>query len=134
MSDNTPESSPYHQSDAFVTIPDVLISHATLIYIGLSSEKADEIWGKWTNWPRDSDADPIRETDPDNGTISTKPNSEYFKLGSWEEVDESHVLHVGIDGRRRKAVQYVFNGDEEGIEWLEENGAQKIEAFPYTRD
>lgn len=35
--------------DAFVTIPDILISRETLTHVGLSTEKADELWQKWVN-------------------------------------------------------------------------------------
>ncbi|KAK0738225.1 hypothetical protein B0T18DRAFT_394548 [Schizothecium vesticola] len=51
-----PESSP----DAYVTIPDILISRETLVYIGLSNENADEKWDQWTNWPQYG---PPKETD-----------------------------------------------------------------------
>ncbi|KAK0708417.1 hypothetical protein B0H67DRAFT_603407 [Lasiosphaeris hirsuta] len=49
---------------AFVTIPDVLISRETLIHVGLSAERAGELWQKWTNWPQNG---PRREADPDDG-------------------------------------------------------------------
>jgi len=54
-----PESPP----DAYVTIPDILISRETLIYIGLSNENADKKWDQWTNWPQYG---PPRETDAAN--------------------------------------------------------------------
>ncbi|XDG05473.1 hypothetical protein ABKA04_005088 [Annulohypoxylon sp. FPYF3050] len=50
--------------NAFVTIPTHLISRDTLDYVGLSVEKADDIWWQWTNWP---EWGPGRETDPDDG-------------------------------------------------------------------
>lgn len=43
-----------------------LISHATLIYIGFSGEKATELWNQWVNWPPGG---PVREVDPDDGAL-----------------------------------------------------------------
>ncbi|PNP86076.1 hypothetical protein FNYG_01132 [Fusarium nygamai] len=37
--------------DAFATIPEKLISKATIEYVGFNSEKATEIWSGWDNWP-----------------------------------------------------------------------------------
>ncbi|KAK0705888.1 hypothetical protein B0T26DRAFT_788018 [Lasiosphaeria miniovina] len=53
-------------SVAFSTIPDVLISRETMIHNGLSTEKADELWQQWDNWPHDG---PRREVDPDDGGL-----------------------------------------------------------------
>ncbi|KAF5970493.1 hypothetical protein FBULB1_9690 [Fusarium bulbicola] len=47
--------------DAFATIPEMLISKATIEYVGFSSDKATEIWSGWVNW---SPGFIIRETDP----------------------------------------------------------------------
>lgn len=52
--------------DAFATIPDQLISRATLEYVGFSDAKADALWSQWTNWPPQG---PSRETDPDTGGL-----------------------------------------------------------------
>ncbi|KFY81740.1 hypothetical protein V500_11141 [Pseudogymnoascus sp. VKM F-4518 (FW-2643)] len=41
-----------------------IVSLETLIYVGLSSAKANELWDRWTNW---SPTGPRRETDPDDG-------------------------------------------------------------------
>lgn len=51
---------------AFATIPNTMISHETLSYVGLSAEKANEIWNKWINWPVTG---PRREVDSDNGGL-----------------------------------------------------------------
>lgn len=51
-------------SDAFATIPDHLISNASLVYIGFSRQKASDLWAQWTNWPPSG---PRREVDPDDG-------------------------------------------------------------------
>jgi hypothetical protein len=52
--------------DAYVTIPTVLISRQTLVYMGLNDDKATHIWNRWTNWPVGG---PRRETDPDDGGL-----------------------------------------------------------------
>lgn len=49
-------------SDSFVTIPDKLISEATLQHLGYRSEIAAHLWSRWVNWPP---GEVIRETDPD---------------------------------------------------------------------
>lgn len=36
--------------DAFVTIPDKLISRATLVYVGFSERKAAQLWASWIKW------------------------------------------------------------------------------------
>ncbi|KAK3364302.1 hypothetical protein B0T25DRAFT_442534 [Lasiosphaeria hispida] len=48
-------------NDAFVTIPIVLISRETLIYVGLSDTKGDELWNRWLNFSPDDAS--LRETD-----------------------------------------------------------------------
>ncbi|RSL85463.1 hypothetical protein CEP51_003305 [Fusarium floridanum] len=53
-------------SDMFVSIPDQLISQATIEYVGFSKIKANEIWSTWNNWPSTG---PRRETDPDDGGL-----------------------------------------------------------------
>ncbi|KAJ4227186.1 hypothetical protein NW759_004555 [Fusarium solani] len=53
-------------SDMFVSIPDQLISQATLEYAGFSKTKANEIWNSWNNWPSTG---PRRETDPDDSGL-----------------------------------------------------------------
>ncbi|KAF4429444.1 hypothetical protein FACUT_9187 [Fusarium acutatum] len=37
--------------EAFATIPEKLISKATIEYVGFNSDKATEIWSGWVNWP-----------------------------------------------------------------------------------
>lgn len=62
---NTPTSPPF-SDDAFATIPEDLISHETLLHLGLSEGKATEIWHRWTNWPTSG---PRREIDADDGGL-----------------------------------------------------------------
>lgn len=52
--------------DMFVSIPDQLISQATIEYVGFSKTKANEIWSVWNNWPSTG---PRRETDPDDSGL-----------------------------------------------------------------
>ncbi|KAG7143430.1 hypothetical protein HYQ45_000394 [Verticillium longisporum] len=49
---------------AFSTIPDLLISRATLVYLGFSEQKADALWAEWSDWPPTG---PRREVDADTG-------------------------------------------------------------------
>lgn len=53
-------------SDMFASIPDQLISQATLEYVGFSKTKATEIWNSWNNWPSTR---PRRETDPEDSGV-----------------------------------------------------------------
>jgi len=39
--------------EAHVTIPDMLISHQTLKYLGLSDSKAATLWDLWFHWDAD---------------------------------------------------------------------------------
>jgi len=54
---NTPNNRHAHipldsrSENAFATIPQSLISRATLTYIGLVDPKADEVWADWTSLP-----------------------------------------------------------------------------------
>ncbi|KAI8723874.1 hypothetical protein NCS52_00244200 [Fusarium sp. LHS14.1] len=50
-------------SNMFVSIPDQLISQATIEYVGFSRTKANEIRSSWNNWPSTG---PRRETDPED--------------------------------------------------------------------
>ena len=50
----------------FVSIPDQLISQATIEYVGFSKTKANEIWNSWNSWPSTG---PRRETDPDDNGL-----------------------------------------------------------------
>ncbi|EXA46572.1 hypothetical protein FOQG_10969 [Fusarium oxysporum f. sp. raphani 54005] len=51
--------------DAFATIPEKLISKATIEYVGFNSDKAREIWSGWIAWPS---GPIIREIDIGNET------------------------------------------------------------------
>ncbi|KAM0350691.1 hypothetical protein ACHAPU_003183 [Fusarium lateritium] len=58
-------TNPRSRPDAFVTIPEQLISKATIEHLGFNSDKAAEIWNGWINWP----PGPRREIDPDDGGL-----------------------------------------------------------------
>jgi hypothetical protein len=50
-----PSSSPPHASlsaENSATIPDTLVSLATLKYLGFTEVAANQIWARWTNWPQ----------------------------------------------------------------------------------
>jgi hypothetical protein len=66
------------------------------------------------------------------GTTSRKPDLVYYAMGSWEAVTEDCLLRVGSN-QNSPAVQYVFSGEEEGREFLVEQGARNIKVFPYPQ-
>jgi hypothetical protein len=53
LSLSTPPSSPFEalNTENSATIPDTLVSYATLKYLGFTEAAADHIWARWTNWP-----------------------------------------------------------------------------------
>ncbi len=67
------------------------------------------------------------------GTVSRKPDSIYHAMNSWDQVTETCLLRVGPSGQNNPAVQYVFSGEEEGCEFLIENGARNIKVFPFPQ-
>ncbi|KAF4466354.1 hypothetical protein FALBO_6803 [Fusarium albosuccineum] len=66
------------------------------------------------------------------GTISKKPERVYHRLKSWEGVSESHVLKVDREHSTRKAVQFVFSG-EEGQDFLVKHASDNIKVYPFTQ-
>jgi hypothetical protein len=52
--------------NAFATIPAVLTSRRTLLYVGLSEVEATELWNRGTNWTAYG---PSRETGADDETL-----------------------------------------------------------------
>ncbi|KAL8377569.1 hypothetical protein RB595_008312 [Gaeumannomyces hyphopodioides] len=64
------------------------------------------------------------------GTISNGAKRTFENLQSWEDMTEDHILRVGPPGQRNLAVQYVFSGEEEGQEFLEDNG--KFDVFRFS--
>jgi len=62
------------------------------------------------------------------GHIARKPDHLYNALERWQDITEEFLLK--LDGR--KAIQYAISGDDNGIDWLEEN-AQDVKVYPYTK-
>jgi hypothetical protein len=79
---------------AFVTIPDILISKETLIYVGFNTTKADELWKCWSNWPAHG---PQREVDNDDGGLQVT-------------FEDFITLHMGSGGS-------PDTDSEEDLEW-----------------
>ncbi|KAK3363952.1 hypothetical protein B0T25DRAFT_576400 [Lasiosphaeria hispida] len=71
------------------------------------------------------------------GSISRKPNHVYGRLAAPEDITEDFVLKLGADGQPASggsiATQFVISGEEEGFEWLTENGGKDIQVFPYPQ-
>lgn len=65
------------------------------------------------------------------GTIARKPSSAYHQLRSWEDISESCVLMVGGQDGTRAAIQYVFSGEEEGQDLLNQHVAENIKVYPF---
>lgn len=65
------------------------------------------------------------------GTISRKPNDSYHQLPSSEHINESFILKVDGETGGQPAVQYVFSGEEEGRELLEDSISQ-IKVYPFV--
>jgi hypothetical protein len=41
----------YNKEDTYIDIPVSFISYRTLVYVGLSESKIDELWMQWTKFP-----------------------------------------------------------------------------------
>jgi hypothetical protein len=41
----------YNKEDGYIDIPASFISYRTLVYVGLSESKIDELWMQWTKSP-----------------------------------------------------------------------------------
>ncbi|KAI1140300.1 hypothetical protein F5Y05DRAFT_424226 [Hypoxylon sp. FL0543] len=57
----TPVSSQISPDESYHEIPDVLISSATLEYLGYTHDRATEIWREWTDWGGELQGLPIEE-------------------------------------------------------------------------
>ncbi|KAF5697292.1 hypothetical protein FMUND_15455 [Fusarium mundagurra] len=85
--------------DAFVTIPEKLISKATIEYVGFNSEKATEIWSGWDNWPS---GPIIREIDPSGSTTLEVSFIDWVKRHTgnpleydvWEDDNSAWFRHM----------------------------------------
>lgn len=105
-----PPISATSSSPDFITIPDTLISLATLIYLGFTKEEAEKIWNKWTNWPFP------RETDPDDEDSPLGNNP----LGNMRFI-ELVLQTLGSDDLYGENDTYSDN-DEEWYSCMEKHG------------
>jgi hypothetical protein len=78
---NTPPSSPAALETSYATIPSVLISYQTLLYVGFSEKKANELWTQWSNWPPHG---PRRETDPNDDYYGVVVAFDEFFISSFK--------------------------------------------------
>jgi hypothetical protein len=129
--------------DAFATIPEKLISKATIEYVGYNSDKATEIWSGWANWP----SDPIiREIDPSDSTTIEVSFIDWVKRHTgnpleydvWEDDNPAwfrHMEQCGIATELQQSIMdphfkdmrltgtcigWLRNTMELRYEWLEE--------------
>ncbi|KAK4155550.1 hypothetical protein C8A00DRAFT_31595 [Chaetomidium leptoderma] len=97
-----------------------------------SDDWKELVWYSRTQqWPLPSHLRPYRDALLIIGTKARKSHAAYRAMGSWEEVTEDCVLKVGARGELEEATQYVISGEDEGGEWLEENGDMRM--YLYTR-
>ncbi|CAI7608310.1 unnamed protein product [Penicillium glandicola] len=79
-------------SDSFVSIPEHLISFATLQHLGYNSQTATRIWEYWTNWPAGEikrESDDIEDGIP---FIDVAKGHIYHSLDTCED-DDARWLH-----------------------------------------
>ena len=75
-------------TNAFATIPVMIVSYDTLLYLGLSADKASHIWSEWTHWPATG---PRREVDLESGGIQvTFIDFITARLRNYEDVYEDN--------------------------------------------
>ncbi|KAF5590619.1 hypothetical protein FPANT_5937 [Fusarium pseudoanthophilum] len=128
---------------AFATIPEKLISKATIEYVGYNSDKATEIWSGWVNWPS---GPIIREIDPSDSTTMEVSFIDWvkYKTGNpleydvWEDDNSAwfrHMEQCGIATELQQSIMdprfkdmrltgtcigWLRNTMELRYEWLEE--------------
>jgi hypothetical protein len=52
-------------------------------------------------------------------------------MQSWQDITEDYLLKVEGDGGIITGVQFVFSGEEEGREFLMDNGGRNLEVFGF---
>jgi hypothetical protein len=62
---NSTSASRGFSPDAYAVIPSLLVSHATIVYLGFTESAAEEILALWTGWPEGDDGREI-----DNGPVT----------------------------------------------------------------
>jgi hypothetical protein len=98
-----------------------------------SNEWKKLIWHCRTAKPLPSSLRKYRQATLVIGTVSRKPHCVYHTMNSWQEVTEACLLLIDQIGPKNPAIQYSFSGEEEGCQFLIENGAQNIKVFPYPQ-
>lgn len=66
LTDSPPLSTDFTDDNCFATIPDMLLSEATLRHLGYRPDVAADIWTRWVDWAPGSTT---RVTDPDDGLV-----------------------------------------------------------------
>ncbi|KAI4868987.1 hypothetical protein F4820DRAFT_408526 [Hypoxylon rubiginosum] len=64
------------------------------------------------------------------GTISKGAERLFENFKTWEDMTDACVLRVRSSNRSNPSEQYVFSGEEEGREFLNQHG--KIQVFPFS--
>lgn len=77
-----------------------IVSLKTLIYVGLSIAKAEELWNRWTHWER-GPYDPRRETDPDDGGLTVLFDD--FIIG-WSVTNRIDAIGTDDDHKWRECL------------------------------
>ena len=99
---------------AFTSVPDRLISQATLEYIGFSEDKARSLWAQWEDWPAeeavweaDAGKDGLRMPFEvfftgifDAGTDTASSNDDNDKDQQWKKV----MGTFGLSEKTQKAI------------------------------
>jgi hypothetical protein len=83
-------------AELYVTIPETLVSLATLKYLGYNDTASNQIWARWINWPP---GPPGRfEVDPDGEILFIEVATSYLIRGSdhgtWDDDNQAwHNWH-----------------------------------------
>ncbi|KAN0073471.1 hypothetical protein V8E54_008691 [Elaphomyces granulatus] len=88
--------------EKYATIPDTLVSLATLKYLGYTDTTANEIWTRWTNWPS---GQPGRfEVDLDGEILFIDVATSYLTRGrehdTWDDNDQPWYNCMSLCGIR----------------------------------
>ncbi|KAF5693025.1 hypothetical protein FDENT_2337 [Fusarium denticulatum] len=100
--------------DAFATIPEKLISKATIEYVGFNSDKATEIWSDLVHWPS---GPIIREIDPSDGTTlevsfidwAKRHTGNPLEYDVWEDDNSAWLRHMEQCGIATELQQSIMD-------------------------
>lgn len=95
-----------------------------------SNEWKELVWRKRTRRPFPPHLKKYREAALVIGTMAYKADLVYDRMKTWEEVTEENVFRVGKAGQENGVIQYVFSGEEEGHEFLNQH-ARGVKVFAY---